>query len=286
MRNMLLPPVGFGPGSQPDADDGAELAYVPMPSGMQVYEPRLPRRVDPATLPLALPILASIRDAALAHAGNGGANAIIMLDDANPAVRALIDETLGEGEVSILVADTPRIEIQESVFAGVWRMTRRDDAGRSLADRVEIGAIPAVVKARSFAGARIVPPSAEALAQPGVVNAPAILTELADKAAGYRPGATAHVVNLTLLPHTPEDLVLIEATLGAGPTTILSRGYGNCRITATGWPNVWWVRFYNSMDTLILDTIEVIDIPVVALAAAEDIADSAERIGEVMEALA
>ena len=43
------------------------------------------------------------------------------------------------------------------------------------------------------------------------------------------------------------------------------------------------MRYYNSQDTLILDSIEVSTIPEVALAAPEDIADSAERLAEILE---
>lgn len=39
------------------------------------------------------------------------------------------------------------------------------------------------------------------------------------------------------------------------------------------------------MDTLILDTFEVTDVPEVALAAPEDLADSADRIREVLGAI-
>jgi hydrogenase-1 operon protein HyaF len=94
-----------------------------------------------------------------------------------------------------------------------------------------------------------------------------------------------HIINLSLLPHTPEDLTWLDEALGEGAVTILSRGYGNCRITATGQAQVWKVQFYNSMDTLILDTYEVTEMPEVALAAAEDLADSATRIRDVIEAI-
>jgi hydrogenase-1 operon protein HyaF len=60
----------------------------------------------------------------------------------------------------------------------------------------------------------------------------------------------------------------------------LSRGYGNCRITSTRLANVWWVQYFNSMDKMILNTIEVVDIPEVARAAKEDFEESAERLGE------
>ena len=54
-------------------------------------------------------------------------------------------------------------------------------------------------------------------------------------------------------------------------------------ITATGMARVWWVQFFNSQDALILNTIEVTEVPSVARAAAEDIEDSRERLTEVLE---
>jgi len=46
---------------------------------------------------------------------------------------------------------------------------------------------------------------------------------------------------------------------------------------------VWWVKYFNSEDKMILNTVEVSAIPEVACAAQEDIVDSAERFVEVME---
>ena len=61
--------------------------------------------------------------------------------------------------------------------------------------------------------------------------------------------------------------------------------WGDCRIDATATTGVWRVRYYNSADTLILDTFEVTDVPEVACAAPEDIADSAERLADILAAL-
>ncbi len=94
-----------------------------------------------------------------------------------------------------------------------------------------------------------------------------------------------HVVNLSLLPHTEEDLLWLDAAFGEGAVTILSRGYGNCRITATAMPHVWRVQFFNSMDTLILDTFEVTAMPEVAIAAPEDLSDSGTRMLKILEAI-
>jgi hydrogenase-1 operon protein HyaF len=120
----------------------------------------------------------------------------------------------------------------------------------------------------------------------GVVNAPPVLVELADRAAAWKVGNPPHVVNLTLLPQTAEDLDFLRSRLGTGNVTLLSRGYGNCRVTATGLRNVWWVQYFNSEDALILNTLEVADIPAVALAAPEDIEDSAKRLAEILETVA
>ena len=84
----------------------------------------------------------------------------------------------------------------------------------------------------------------------------------------------------SLLPMTPEDLAWLAQALGDGPVTILSRGYGNCRITATAVPHVFWVKYFNAMDQLILDTLEVVDVPEAALAAKEDLEDSTARLEE------
>ena len=96
------------------------------------------------------------------------------------------------------------------------------------------------------------------------------------------PGAPAHVINLTLFPMTPEDHRVLEQALPVGPVAIISRGFGNCRITSTLARDVWRVQYFNNMNTLILNTIEVVDVPEVALAAVEDLDDSRERLAELV----
>jgi len=46
-------------------------------------------------------------------------------------------------------------------------------------------------------------------------------------------GQPAHVINLTLLPMSMQDIAFLDHHLGTGRVLILSRGYGNCRITNT-----------------------------------------------------
>ncbi|AWB09039.1 hydrogenase expression/formation protein (plasmid) [Azospirillum humicireducens] len=276
---MTHPPVGFGPGSQPDAsEDGLE--YLPMPSGMRVYEPHLPEVADPVQAAAARVVLIRIHDA-LAR-WSAGEEIRVPLDDLEAPVLALVDEALGEGEVAVKVERAgDRLEIQEASLAGVWRVRAFGDGAAR--EGLLVGSFPRVAVNRAFTP---VSSAASGSAPGGLMNGMPILTELLDRSAAWRRGDVPHAVNFSLLPHTPEDLAFIEQRLGVGATTILSRGYGNCRVTATATPNVWWVRYYNSVDTLILDTVEIVDVPAVVCAAVEDIADSAERLAEILDALA
>ncbi len=273
VQNFHLPPVGYGPGSQPEPEDGAELEYMEMPGDMRTFEARIPMVEDTSHLTPALELLAHVADLADKVAEEGGTETVDLsgLDAAN---RGLVAETMGEGEVAMKIRGLPALSVQESVFAGVWGVT-----GAGL-DRLEIGSVPADARHRAFEPYR----NPQDLPQaPSVVNAPALIAELSEKSA-EEPGPL-HVINLTLLPHTEADLAWLEDRLGQGSTDILSRGYGNCRVRATALPRVWRVQFFNSMDTLILDTFEVTDMPEVAVAAPEDIADSAERLREVIGAI-
>jgi hydrogenase-1 operon protein HyaF len=198
------------------------------------------------------------------------------------ALRAL-NESLGEGEVSAKVDygnGHPGWRVQETAFPGVWRVLREDGRGQRLEDLLEADDMPSVVKdaTRRLNGARLDP----AILPAGVINARSIVEELRHHASAYHPGDPAHVVNLTLLPFAPADHAGLDGLLGGGPVSILSRGFGNCRITSTRARNVWRVRFYNSMSTLILDTLEVVDIPEAARAAEEDYVDSILRLGELL----
>ena len=273
IRDFRLPPTGFGPGSQLVEEGGSELEYMSLPQDMRTYAPSIPMvEADPALAP-AMALMSEIADAAdkVAEGAPGETFDLSGLDAAN---RGLIAETMGEGEVAMKLRGVPALSVQESVFAGIWSVT---GAGT---DRIEVAAVPQAARDRAFAASvegRDVSPKS------GVVNAPALMSELEDKSKSC--DGELHVINLTLLPHTEEDIAWLEVRLGYGSTDILSRGYGNCRVKATALPNVWRVQFFNSMDTLILDTFEVTDMPEVALAADEDLAASAARLREVMEAI-
>ena len=277
---FMMPPTGFGPGSQPLDQQDEALEYMPLPQDMRTYAPRIPEveALGKADLSPALNLLETVADAA-ATVGAGADNALFDLSGLDAANRALVAETLGSGEVAAKVRAIPSIAVQESVFAGIWTLQS------ALGDQIEVARIPSCALHDPFAAHR---PAGGALTplSPGVVNAPPLVVELIDKSAGFDATAPIHVINLSLLPHTEEDLVWLDAAVGEGAVTILSRGYGNCRITATALPQVWRVQFFNSQDTLILDTFEVTQMPEVACAAPEDLTDSADRLTKVLEAIA
>ena len=276
---FMMPPTGFGPGSQPLDQTDQELEYMPLPQDMRSYSPRIPEveMLGDADLRPALDLMRQVALAADRVASQGG-SALFDLGELDASNRALIAETLGSGEVSAKVRGIPSIAVQESVFAGIWTLQS------SAKDWVEVGAIPKCIVSAPFTASKAAEGSA-ALTCPGVANAPSILVELIDKSAAFDPEAPLHVVNLSLLPHSEEDLLALDDALGEGAVTVLSRGYGNCRITATAQPHVWRVQFFNSQDNLILDTFEVTTMPEVACAAPEDLADSAQRLTAVLEAI-
>lgn len=270
-----------GPGTQPGEDDGAELQYMEMPKGMRTYSaPALPEPEEASGIERALGVLAEVREAARAHHAEAPTRSIDItgLDVQN---RTFLDQALGDGEVSIVAGST--VQAQESVFAGIWRVQEYGVTGSIKSDAIEVGAFPSIVldiaHQATLEGMR----SHRGSLPAGVVNAAALASELDDKIAAHQPGADAYVINLTLLPLTEEDVAFLDGRLGAGSVTVLSRGYGNCRITSTGTRNAWWVRYYNSRDAVVLNTIEVVDVPSVACAAPEDLSDSAQRIGEILE---
>lgn len=281
LKRIDIPIRVIGPGSQVEDET---LQYIEMPQGMSTYRPPvLPEREDVAGLAAGHAALRAVRRA-LQQVLDGEAAMPVDLTGLGPADRQLLNQVLGEGEVSARIeAGTGReVRIQESVFAGVWRVAIFE-AGQPVADCIEVGAVPALVGEQARLDATDVRAlDLPELLPPEVMNAPSILTELSDQVARWVPGRATHVVNLTLLPLSPHDTAFLAGRLGQGRVVVLSRGYGNCRVTSTRVPHCWRVVYYNSQDTVILDTIEVTGMPDAVCAAREDLADSAERLDEVL----
>jgi hydrogenase-1 operon protein HyaF len=277
----------LGPGSQPEDD---APAYLQMPQAMATFHaPVLP---EPEALVGHGGALAALRAAraAIDRVLAAGGTETIDLHGLDAGERALVAQVLGEGEVAVQVAegaaDEATVQAQESVFAGVWRVLRLRD-GQLERDTIEVGAVPQAVleaahgAALDVAAARTGMPADAAAA--ATMNAPSILAELRDRSRRRQPGEPAHVVNLSLLPLTDGDSWHLEAGLGRGRVTILSRGYGNCRVVDLQLAHGWRVTYFNSQDLILLDTLEVGAVPEVACAAREDLEDSAARLDEVLQ---
>jgi len=275
-----LPVRAIGPGSQVEEE---ELQYLAMPREMATFEmPRVPEAAPPQALAAARDLLAAFHAAFLRwDPATGTPGPRLDLTGIDGATLAVVNEMLGEGEVSIQVGGATPQRIQESVFAGVWRVCGLGPDGRLVSDAVEAAPVPPVaLTAARAAGAERLPP-VEIPA--GAMNSPALLAEIAAQLDARRPGAPAHVLNLTLFPLTPEDHQVLEHALPIGSVAMISRGFGNCRVSSTGACDVWRVQYFNSMNTLILNTIEIVDVPEVALAAVEDLVDSRSRLAELIE---
>ena len=281
MTEFPLPVRMVGPGSQPE--EAEVLEYMPMPREMNTFRmPQVPERADASALRAARDLLQSFLDDLTrwdpATAAQGPR---LDLADATPEALTITNQMLGEGEVSIVIGGGSDVRIQESVFTGLWRVVVCDAEGRISGDSLEAAALPRIVTdiARREAQVDI----RDGAAQPGVMNAPALIAEIRAQNRGRKAGAAAHVINLTLFPMTPEDHHALDDALPVGPVAIISRGFGNCRITSTGVRDVWRVQYFNSMNTMILNTIEIVDVPEVALAAAEDLEDSRGRLAELID---
>lgn len=281
MKAFPIPVVALGPGTQTEDET---LDYIAMPKDMDTWRPPvLPEPEALASRPKARAALGCVL-ALLDRAAQGEAGGQVSLLDLPAADLQLVNQLLGEGEASALVraeGSTLEVRVQESVFAGVWRVMSFH-AGVRVDDVVEVGPIPALLLAAADEDAESVYQPWRAPLPPNVQNAPLLVEELRDQIARWQPGSPPHVVNLSLLPVTPEDIAFLDHQLGTGRVLMLSRGYGNCRITNTRHPNCWRVVYYNSMDSVILNTVEVVDMPEVAVAAPEDLRDSHTRLADVL----
>ncbi len=280
MRSVTIPIKNL---MQHDPDEGLE--FMPMPREMSTFE--MPRAPDPGPgrdVAGATDVLRLFTDTFARWLSAGGELPAVDLARLPATTLQVLNETLGEGEVSAIVGDGGGLRIQETVFSGVWREQHFDAEGRLQHDFLLAAPVPPVL--RQLADQ----PAAERLREraipPGAMNVPALLSELQEAMDLCTEDTPPHVVNLTLMPLSPEDAAHLDAVLDGGSVVILSRGFGNCRISSTAARHVWRVQYFNNMQTLILNTIEVVALPEVALAAPEDLRESQQRLTELVQWMA
>ncbi len=195
----------------------------------------------------------------------------------------LLDGVLGQGEVAGVVTLPHGVsaQIQELTMAGLWRVRFTDMDGKLVADYLEVSRLPEVAKRAALVNTM---PLHYGAPPAGAMNVMPLLKEIESRADAHQPGQPSHTITFTLLPMSPEDMSFLQECLGPGAVRLVSKGYGSCRVLSTATKNVWSVQFFNVMDQIILDTLEIGDAPAVACAAEEDFRDSAERLREIDEA--
>lgn len=275
------------------APEGAEDAMTVMPIGGDLLEEAPGRRKLSllatgraedliAACPRVSKILPEIV-AALETQDENAAGRLFDLTEFSADEILLIEDVIGEGEVAGVVSlpDGVGAQIQESVMAGLWRVRFTDTQGKLFADYLEVSSLPEIARRAALVNCQPLdagePPA-------GAMNVMPLLAEIAGRSAAHKTGAPTHTITFSLLPMSPEDMSHLQQCLGAGSVRLISKGYGSCRILSTGTMNVWSVQFFNAMDEIILDTLEIGDAPAAARAAEEDFRDSAKRLREIEEA--
>jgi hydrogenase-1 operon protein HyaF len=260
--------------------EDVNLNYMEMPTSMSTFQyPDIEENLATEASPEVFSVLGNVVEA-LENVEETACYDIqqLPLSDIN-----FINQLLGEGEVSATIRmDDGSVRVQESTLAGLWRVQVVDNDQNLVSDTLEVAAIPVMIKSATFSNAEV-PMLTEMSEQPGLMNAPSVLIEVQEKAEKYLRDRVNDEINLSLLPFSPEDQTLLIQQLGQGPTVMLSRGYGNCRIDSTVWPYVWWLRYYNSQDKIIMERLFIGEVPEAALAAPEDLKDSAMRLREILE---
>ncbi len=277
-----IPVTILGPGSQPESFDGKTLSCIDMPSEMATYrKPNVPEPEAVTDLGGARDAMFWLRDTLRAF-DESTPPKLANLSALDVENRDLVNQILGEGEIAVKYDGAVQARSQEAVLAGVWRTLYVDDDDKVYCDILEVAGVPHTVRTlagRSESAVELPDRGASA----AMTNVLAILAELQAARERYVESGQPHSINLTLLPLSENELEFLDAHLGRGPVDVLSRAYGNCRVISTTTSCIWWVRYYNSMGTLILNSLEVIDVPNVVAAAAEDISDSAGRLVEILE---
>ena len=209
MKLRDIPVVPLGPGSQPEEADGAQLEYIAMPKGISTYSrPDTPEPEEVRDLIGAREAMDWLRSA-LARYEPDGEPQMANISRLDEASRDLINQILGDGEVSAKFEGVVRARMQESVLAGIWRTFYLDENERITHDLLEVGDVPYLVRMPVSADpdpfgrlSKVRPPE-------NAMNAMSIITEVAGHAREFPLSKRPHSINLTF--STPPS--------GAGPST-------------------------------------------------------------------
>lgn len=193
--------------------------------------------------------------------------------------RRLLLQLLGEGEVTGTVAlpDGIVAEIQATALAGLWHIRFMTPAGQTLVDYLEAGPIPAVVEQAAAATPAEIQSCETSSCASGLAP---VLAEIRYHVAIHVRGALPF--RMEVGPMAPQDRTLLRDILGTGTVELrvqlFSDGLEACRIASTGVSDVWSVQFFDAMNQLARDTLEIGDVPDLARADPADFKASAARL--------
>ena len=173
MKPFPVPVIG--PGSQESGDE--DLQILAMSRDVTAFSmPSVPASASTEGLVAARDLLHAFHRAFLAWSpGDGSQGPRLDLAGVDAAALKVLNEVLGEGEVAIQVGGAQPCRIQESVFAGLWRVCALDASGQVVADGLEAASVPAIARfaARDAAFDRLPPVELPA----GAMNSPALIAE-------------------------------------------------------------------------------------------------------------
>ena len=206
----------------------------------------------------------------------GARSPVHPLEGLAPAARRFVDDMLRIGEVALSIeTDEGLLRAMEVGAPGVWRLRYPDGS-----EYLEIGEVPAVV--RDAAWTTTSPDLT--LPETAADDAGTAMALLAEIREAMRANSPRHVVELSHLPLSEADWLLLDDVLGEGPIGIASGGVGRCAIRSTGLRRVWRLAWWNDDDTPKLDIVEIADVPQAAAAAPEDVMDARERLDALLSA--
>ncbi|MEM6682711.1 MAG: hydrogenase expression/formation C-terminal domain-containing protein [Pseudomonadota bacterium] len=280
-QGVLSPFEGEDSVDIPGDDPLANL--LGLPSGNSMGLPGEIKKLDDAS-PAVIEMLDTIHARLLAAASQGKAWKR-RLNFLSEDERAVLYDALGSGEVSVVVSagadDEGEVQISETVLPGVWIGRAADTNGVVQSEWVEVADAPHALRDAAIMRPRGDLALAMLSAPRGAMNVMGVLSEVREKAVTWRPDVPTHVVNFTLFPMTEADTSFLTNVLGEVGVRITSGGYGTARVIMTALRNVWAVQYLNGLGSVILDTLEVGDVPSAVLASKEDFEDSAQRLAEI-----
>src|SRR6476646_9908964 len=100
MKSFPIPVVSFGEGSQPEEPD---FAYLQMPRAEPLATPRPPDDADHADMAAAAAVIEQLLEGMDGYAQGRCGPPCFSLRGMVPSARRVLNESLGEGEVSALV---------------------------------------------------------------------------------------------------------------------------------------------------------------------------------------